>query len=281
MPLPESPRQRPNLDPTGDIKYIMQNADERPELAEALMDILDKSDTNPLIMSGGNIFDNTDYLLRKTNKNNKYCILFTDGNISAEKFYRDFLLKFNNLPKDQGFSKDHFDTIQNWFIVNPSYAEKGKFQTLLESIDEFGEVLMLIGYAEGAYDLWQYLLMNKLPIILLDPLCDNSSLDYYSRMSDTQRAMTIINSNSDNWEQHPETQDVLKTIENTYSNFDGSVIKQPGNGDSTASHSIIGQPLFNSNIIIKTYDSILNTEYYEENVKVYDLQFDRYKERYK
>jgi hypothetical protein len=268
-------------DETDDIRNYINGDMGNNEFLDSTIDILDKNTQNPLILSGGSFIDGTDYLLRKTNKNSQYCVVFTDDKTPCEKYYYDFLLKFNNFPNDQGFSKQHFDTIQNWFIVNNSFSVKGKFVDYLKEIDIYAEVLLIIGFGEGAKQLWKYLILNKLPIFLLDPIADNNSLNYYSSMSDTQRSMTILNSNSENWSSDKLTKKVLSTIENNYLNFDGSLIKQPGFKNLSATHNLIGQPLFNSNIIIKAYDSILNTNYYEENIKIFNLNFDRYTERYK
>jgi len=231
---------------------------------------------------GGTVQERNDYYFKKNNDNNYYCIAFPDKNISSENYYNNFVRAFNNLPDDQNFSKDHFEQIQNWLIVNHTYARSGRFHDfLINELDSQGIPLLLIGWGEGAKHLWQYLTLNKLPIILLDPVVDNNSLEYYNNMSDTQRNMTIINSNCDNFRNNKLTRKTLYTIENSRGNFDGSVIKQPGLGEQSANHNLIGQPLFNNSIIIKAYDSVLQTDYYNDNVKPFDLAFNRYVERYK
>lgn len=236
--------------------------------------------SSPYIREGGNIINKNDFLLRKTNKNSYYCVVFSDTNTDSSKFYKDFLLKFNNLPNDKGLSINHFNTIQNWLIINPSFLINGTFLKLLRTLDYHSEILMLIGWGYGAKDLWKYLVLNKLPILFLDPVIDEQGLEYYSTMSERQRNMTIINSNSNNWNSNKQTQRLLKIIENNYQNFDNSLIKQPGYNGLDATHNLIGQPLFNNNIIIKAYDAVLNTSYYRDNVKLFDLSEDRYIRRY-
>ena len=257
-------------------RRLQQNLD----TSFAYYDPLDIFSERPYIRSGGSILNNNDFHLRKTNKNSYYCVVFTDTKTESVDFYEKFLLKFNNLPKDDGSSLNHFNTIQNWFIVNPSYLENNLFNKFLKTIDYNSEILMLIGWGSGAKNLWKYLPLNKVPIIFLDPIIDEQGLEYYSTMSDKQRNMTIVNSNSDNWNSNKQTQRLLKIIENNYQNFDNSLIKQPGYNGLDASHNLIGQPLFNNNIIIKAYDAILNTTYYRDKVKLFDLSDDRYIRRY-
>jgi len=240
-----------------------------------------KGNKNYNVFTGGSVQNKDDYFFKKNNDNNYYCIAFPDKNITSEDYYNDFIRAFNNLPDDQNFSKDHFNNIQNWFVINHTYSQSGKFIEKLNTYDPQGIPLLLIGWGEGAKHLWQYLTLNKLPIILLDPVVDNNSLEYYNNMSDTQRNMTIINSNCDNFRNNKLTRKTLYTIENSRGNFDGSVIKQPGLDGQSANHNLIGQPLFNNSIIIKAYDSVLQTDYYNDNVKPYDLSFNRYVERYK
>ena len=243
-------------------------------------DPLDLYPNIPYLKSEGNIFQKTDFYLRKTNKNSYYCVVFTDNNIEAETFYNDYLLKFNNLPKDNDASLNHFNTIQNWFIVNSSYLKDGTFAKYLQMQDYTSKILLLIGFGNGAKHLWKYLLLNKLPIIFLDPVLDEQDLEYYKSMSDKQRNMTIINSNSNNWNSNKQTKRLLKIIENNYQNFDNSLIKQPDSDTKTATHNLLGQPLFNNDIIIKAYDAVLNTTYYRDKVQLYDLSDNRYKRRY-
>lgn len=256
-----------------DLKQIFV---EKDDYSSSLTNNIEKN-----IKSGGSIFNNNDYYLRKSNDNPYYCICFPDKNTSSEDYYNDFIRAFNNLPDDQNFSKDHFNNIQNWLVVNHTLAKGGKFLNRLVNLEINALPLLLIGWGEGAKHLWQYLTLNKLPIILLDPVADNNSLEYYNNMSDTQRNMTIINSNCDNFRNNKLTRKTLYTIENSRGNFDGSVIKQPGLDDQSANHNLIGQPLFNNSIIIKAYDSVLQTDYYNDNVKPFDLSFNRYVERFK
>ena len=257
-------------------RRLQQNLD----TSFAYYDPLDIFPERPYIKTGGSILNNNDFYLRKTNKNSYYCIVFTDTKTESIDFYEKFLLKYNNLPKDGGSSLNHFNTIQNWFIVNPSYLENNLFYKFLKTVDYNSEILMLIGWGSGAKNLWKYLPLNKVPIIFLDPIIDEQGLEYYSTMSERQRNMTIINSNSNNWNNNKQTQRLLKIIENNYQNFDNSLIKQPSFNGLDATHNLIGQPLFNNNIIIKSYDAILNTSYYRDNVKLFDLSDDRYIRRY-
>jgi len=113
-----------------------------------------------------------------------------------------------------------------------------------------------------------------------NPELNEQDLEYYKSMSNKQRNMTIINCNSDNWNNNKQIQRQLRILENNYQNFDNSLIKQPNNNGLSATHNLIGQPLFNNNIIIKAYDAVLNTSYYRDKVKIYDLQEDRYIRRY-
>tara|TARA_S200002703_G_scaffold81133_4_gene70034 strand:+ start:1926 stop:2729 length:804 start_codon:yes stop_codon:yes gene_type:complete len=229
---------------------------------------------------GGSTFSNNDYFIHKSSNNLQYCVMFVEPNISAEDFYYKQLLSFNNLPPDNNASLNHFNKIQNWFILNYTFLKNGNFLKFIQQFETNANILLLAGWGKGAKDLWKYLLLNKLPIMLLDPSIDEKGLEYFKTMSTKQKNMTIINSNSDNWTSNKQTQRLLKIIENNYQNFDNSLIKQPGYNGLNATHNLIGQPLFNNNIIIKAYDAVLNTTYYRDRVKRFDLADDRYIRRY-
>jgi hypothetical protein len=232
------------------------------------------------IISYGSIEEQNDYYYVNNNSNDYFCIAFSDYNTKAVRYYNEFIKKYNNLPKDKDASIQHFNTIQNWLVLNYNYASNGSFSNVLKQINKRAQILLLFGWGRGAKNLWKYLLLNKLPILLLDPELNEQDLEYYKSMSNKQRNMTIINCNSDNWNNNKQIQRQLRILENNYQNFDNSLIKQPNNNGLSATHNLIGQPLFNNNIIIKAYDAVLNTSYYRDKVKIYDLQEDRYIRRY-
>jgi|TARA_X000001388_G_C2207613_1_gene113769 hypothetical protein len=231
-------------------------------------------------ISYGSIEEQNDYYYVNNNNNDYFCIAFSDYNTKAVRYYNEFIKKYNNLPKDKDASIQHFNTIQNWLVLNYNYASNGSFSNVLKQINKRAQILLLFGWGRGAKNLWKYLLLNKLPILLLDPELNEQDLEYYKSMSNKQRNMTIINCNSDNWNNNKQIQRQLRILENNYQNFDNSLIKQPNNNGLSATHNLIGQPLFNNNIIIKAYDAVLNTSYYRDKVKIYDLQEDRYIRRY-
>jgi len=97
------------------------------------------------IISYGSIEEQNDYYYVNNNSNDYFCIAFSDYNTKAVRYYNEFIKKYNNLPKDKDASIQHFNTIQNWLVLNYNYASNGSFSNVLKQINKRAQILLLFG----------------------------------------------------------------------------------------------------------------------------------------